>query len=195
MLKLCNGAQREKNEMACIYNADIFCDECGEAIRAEIIANDPSWADVSDESTYDSDEFPKYADNDAETDSPQHCGAHAECLDPTILSDGSAVGQLIGTNLTDDGVEYVREAIADGGLVAELWAEEFSDYDGIEAPEDDDDTEPRALAPYGCEQCVAVMVNGIFCHETGCPNSHLDSSGNRYDEPSAFWAGYDEDGE
>ena len=21
-----------------------------------------------------------------------------------------------------------------------------------------------------CDQCVALMINGVFCHETGCPN-------------------------
>jgi hypothetical protein len=22
-----------------------------------------------------------------------------------------------------------------------------------------------------CDQCTALMINGVFCHETGCPNS------------------------
>jgi hypothetical protein len=22
-----------------------------------------------------------------------------------------------------------------------------------------------------CDQCEALMINGVFCHETGCPNS------------------------
>lgn len=22
-----------------------------------------------------------------------------------------------------------------------------------------------------CNQCAAAMINGVFCHETGCPNS------------------------
>jgi hypothetical protein len=21
-----------------------------------------------------------------------------------------------------------------------------------------------------CDQCQALMINGVFCHETGCPN-------------------------
>lgn len=21
-----------------------------------------------------------------------------------------------------------------------------------------------------CDQCVAVMINGVYCHEHGCPN-------------------------
>lgn len=23
----------------------------------------------------------------------------------------------------------------------------------------------------GCDQCVAAMINGVFCHEHGCPNA------------------------
>lgn len=23
-----------------------------------------------------------------------------------------------------------------------------------------------------CDQCVACMINGVFCHEYGCPNTH-----------------------
>ena len=23
-----------------------------------------------------------------------------------------------------------------------------------------------------CNQCVALMINGYYCHETGCPNTH-----------------------
>jgi hypothetical protein len=22
-----------------------------------------------------------------------------------------------------------------------------------------------------CDQCEALMINGVFCHETGCPNT------------------------
>jgi len=168
--------------MAFIYNADVFCDKCGEEIRDRLLTEaaqvcgdlaDARGFDHQDESTYDSSEFPKYADGECETDSPSHCGAHADCLAPTLLSDGSPVGQLLGTNLTPDGVEYVCEAIADGGLVAELWADEFACYDAIAA------VSPRSD---GCDQCEAMMIQGIFCHETGCPNSHLDATGAAYDE-------------
>jgi len=23
-----------------------------------------------------------------------------------------------------------------------------------------------------CDQCAPMMINGVFCHETGCENSH-----------------------
>jgi hypothetical protein len=33
-----------------------------------------------------------------------------------------------------------------------------------------------------CNQCEALMINGVFCHETGCPNSKA-----RYDNESGEW--------
>jgi hypothetical protein len=33
-----------------------------------------------------------------------------------------------------------------------------------------------------CNQCQAAMINGVFCHETGCPNSN-----SRYDAKSGEW--------
>jgi hypothetical protein len=28
-----------------------------------------------------------------------------------------------------------------------------------------------------CDQCEALMINGVFCHETGCPNAHSRYAG------------------
>jgi ATP-dependent protease ClpP protease subunit len=33
-----------------------------------------------------------------------------------------------------------------------------------------------------CNQCEALMINGVFCHETGCPNANA-----RYDRESKTW--------
>ena len=33
-----------------------------------------------------------------------------------------------------------------------------------------------------CDQCAALMINGIFCHETGCQNSR-----SRYDAADDRW--------
>jgi hypothetical protein len=33
-----------------------------------------------------------------------------------------------------------------------------------------------------CDSCEAAMINGIFCHETGCPNKK-----SRYDAESDTW--------
>ena len=31
-----------------------------------------------------------------------------------------------------------------------------------------------------CNQCEALMINGVFCHETGCPNSRKLWSGHTW---------------
>jgi hypothetical protein len=33
-----------------------------------------------------------------------------------------------------------------------------------------------------CNQCEALVINGTFCHETGCPNTSA-----RYDSESDTW--------
>lgn len=33
-----------------------------------------------------------------------------------------------------------------------------------------------------CDQCEAAMINGIFCHETACPNAR-----SRYDTDNGEW--------
>jgi len=29
----------------------------------------------------------------------------------------------------------------------------------------------RDYEDHSCDQCVALMINGVYCHETGCPNA------------------------
>lgn len=36
-----------------------------------------------------------------------------------------------------------------------------------------------------CNQCQALMINGVFCHETGCPNSRKT-----WDEERQEWIRY-----
>ena len=114
-----------------IYAADIYCEQCGEAIRERIIREGFAPADPNDERSYDSDEFPKgpYCDGGGEADCPQHCGAGPQCVNAIELNDGHKVGAWLENELTSDGVEYVCEAIREGGEVAELWADYYRDYD------------------------------------------------------------------
>ena len=109
---------------AYIYQADIYCADCGRAIRKRLKAEGKAPDTPRDESTYDSDEYPKgpYSEGGGEADSPQHCGAGAECLNAIEVADGRKVGAWLENELTTDGAEYVRQAVAEGGEVAELWA-------------------------------------------------------------------------
>lgn len=31
-----------------------------------------------------------------------------------------------------------------------------------------------------CDQCEAVVINGVFCHETGCPNTKKQWDGEQW---------------
>jgi len=63
-----------------IYQADVYCDTCGAEIRLALKDRSPENRD--DETSYDSNEYPKgpYPE-DQESDCPQHCGSHEKCLD------------------------------------------------------------------------------------------------------------------
>lgn len=141
--------------MAGIYAADIFCDDCIEDIKKRIATElwagskfeggngefTPDGAveikefdtfeeltgylDSMDERDYDSDSYPKWCDDDEESDVPQHCGSHDGCLNPTALPGGGEVSHCFGNSLTSVGEEYVKEAVREGGDVAELWREVY----------------------------------------------------------------------
>jgi hypothetical protein len=39
----------------------------------------------------------------------------------------------------------------------------------------------------GCDQCEVVSVNGVACHEHGCPNRHLDPTTGRPYPATCEW--------
>ncbi len=93
--------------MPYIYQADIWCDDCGKAIKEQIREYEKKTHDrVSRE---DSDQWPIELDSISdEADSPQHCGSMEECPNAERF-DGRLVGQFLENNLTTDGYEYVLE--------------------------------------------------------------------------------------
>ena len=84
--------------LAYIFQADIYCEDCGRDIRTRLTMDGNAPSNPSDECTYDSDNFPKgpYSDGGGEADCPQHC---AQCR------------AFLENSLTQDGYEFVREAI------------------------------------------------------------------------------------
>jgi len=105
--------------MAFIYCADIYCDDCGQSIRDHLIEEGSAPLDPSDEWSYDSDYFPKYADDDDASDCPQHCASGSTCVNAIEL-DGDKVGLLFG-ELTIDGISYVEEAINNANHNDSTW--------------------------------------------------------------------------
>lgn len=87
-----------------VFQASLYCAECGESMRADKILGG---ADPAEES---SDILPQGPYAAGESDTPQHC---------------EACGEFLRNPLTLDGAEYVREALAmrpDYGIAARVWA-------------------------------------------------------------------------
>jgi hypothetical protein len=102
-----------------VYRAALYCEECGDAIKVRLTDQAPE--DASDESSYDSDDYPKgpFDDGGGEADTPHHC---------------DACGVFLENPLTGDGVEYVRETIERETIAGEVGkvALEWSAFYGIE---------------------------------------------------------------
>lgn len=109
--------------MAFIYCADVWCDDCGNAIRRRLTEEGKAPADPSDEWSYDSDDFPKCAGDDDEADTPQHCAAGEDCINAIRIGEGDndKVGLLFG-ELTGDGMAYIEEAIEDANCDGPTWS-------------------------------------------------------------------------
>lgn len=109
--------------MAYTYQAALWCDDCGEAIRKKLDEAGEGPADPSDESSYDSDDYPKGPFSDDEpADCPSHCDAGGGCLNALELSDETIVGAIV-SGLTEDGQRYVREA--EYSPCARAWREHY----------------------------------------------------------------------
>jgi hypothetical protein len=115
---------------AYIYQADLWCEDCGNSIRDRLDAETkaPDDFDRDDETTYDSDEYPKgpYPDGGGEADCPQHCAAREDCLNAVDVGDGHKIGCHLENGLTADGEEYVRESLAGDGCCVEIWADFYA---------------------------------------------------------------------
>jgi hypothetical protein len=112
--------------MSYIYRADVWCGGCGEAIRARLTAEGKAPADPDNEWSYDSDDFPKRASDDGESDCPQHCADGEGCANAIELPSGGKVGVLLG-ELTRAGVAYVQEAIEEAATGSCVWCKEVAD--------------------------------------------------------------------
>ncbi len=150
--------------MAGIYCADIYCDDCTDDIKRRIARElwnspvpriGPDGEDYSDcdsehqlcncllgmdQRDYDSGDYPKDCSDDEESDCPEHCGSHEDCINAGELADGFKYGYCFGNSLTTDGEDYVKEAVRegeDGGVAREVWAVEY-DYLDFELETDCD---------------------------------------------------------
>jgi hypothetical protein len=80
--------------MAYAYQADVWCDSCGQKHVEDLTAQGKAPFDSMDYSSFDSDDFPKsYDAKHDEADTPQHCAGCDEFLRNPLTSDGYAYVQ------------------------------------------------------------------------------------------------------
>ena len=75
-----------------MFEADLFCSPCGEAIAATLPAPDEWEREHPDSASYPV----AYDSSNGESDTPDHCG-NPQC------------SRFLGRNLTDDGIAYIFE--------------------------------------------------------------------------------------
>lgn len=107
--------------LAYLYNADLYCESCGDQIKDELNKEGKAPANPNDEYTYDSGEYPKgpYSNGGGEADQPNHCG-NRECQ------------VFLENPLTEDGHNYVLDCLienkgsgAGSSDILELWSTHY----------------------------------------------------------------------
>jgi hypothetical protein len=72
---------------AYIYQAELLCEPCATNVRVHLDSLGKKPANPDDETTYDSDDYPKgpYPDGGGEADSEQHCGYCQIALENPVI--------------------------------------------------------------------------------------------------------------
>jgi hypothetical protein len=79
-----------------IYQSDVYCEACGDALKRRLDKKGYTPANPSDEASYDSDKYPKGPYYNQESDGPEHC---AHC------------GEFLENPLTTEGYQYLNQMI------------------------------------------------------------------------------------
>lgn len=151
--------------MPYVYQADVWCDDCGKKIMSQIAMENPKAVpeDVDDESSYDSGEWPKEYDPEAESsDSPQNC-ADGECggqywVGYKLLS----YGKFLGGMLTAEGYKNLKEMLDEyrPGAIPE-YAKEWAEFYGFEYHENEWSSAHDWLRSFlidAAEDCLAAKL-------------------------------------
>ena len=81
--------RKDKLEMnTYIYNADIYCEPCGNKIKRNLDAEGLAPLHLADEFYWDSGDYPKGPYDASESDTPDHCGSCGVFLENPLTSDG-----------------------------------------------------------------------------------------------------------
>ena len=160
-----------------IYDADLLCEECGEAIRADLTAKgkapggplDPG-GDPDDETTYDSDDFPKGPTEEGESDYPSHCGACGCFLESTLTDEGRAyviatVKRDRAKGATSFPVSQLYGGPGQYSRPSEEWAVYYDDLDFGDEDEEEEDEEDDEEGYVECSICGAFHNDDNHTHQ------------------------------
>ena len=165
---------------AYIYNAALWCEECAKAIKTTLANSSYMPEDPSDESSYDSGDYPKgpFSDGGGEADSAQHCDAGPDCFNAETLSDGRKIGTWLENDLTSDGVKWAEDLIIDDlteGQVNPYAAFLRASYDGLEVPPALDDLPSPTFERF--DICAAYDLAEYLWNSGGTIRPHRESVG------------------
>lgn len=99
-----------------IFQADVYCEHCGDMLKHKLDAQGEAPEDMSDEYSFDSDVYPKGPFYEQESDGPEHC---ANC------------GKFLENPLTTEGYKYLNQMIAEheeGGQGNDEVIEEWKEF-------------------------------------------------------------------
>ena len=94
-----------------MYQATLYCEDCGKRLRADLDKQGKTPDDPDDERTYDSDDYPKEC-TAGESDSVSFCEGGEHCADAIDLAGGRKIGCWLQEDLTDEGVKSLRASLA-----------------------------------------------------------------------------------
>lgn len=120
--------------MAYTYQAENWCDECGKKIMSQIALENPERVpeDPEDETTFDSNDYPKWFDAEEEKcDGPSNCG-DGECGGQYWLGGRFLdYGTFLKNPLTSRGYQNVQEMLNEWGKDLPPFAKEWADFYGF----------------------------------------------------------------
>lgn len=150
-----------------MYAADLYCEKCGENIREQLLEEQDT-----KRNTDDSDEWPQEVDVSGEADSPWHCGSGADCLEAEEI-DGEKYGKFLENDLTEDGIEYVRDKHDDEPTaVTRFWMDYYKITPASECPECHEERSKDCSGEYRCEICDEPCP---MCDDGGGPGGDDDT--------------------
>jgi hypothetical protein len=144
--------------MAYIYQADVWCDACGDHIKADLEREKKAPEDTEDESSFDSDEYPKHYDaENEESDGPEncsdgHCGGFAN---------GSSYGTFLENQLTQEGYRYLKGMLDGHGATLPEFAKEWAEFYQFEYHSNEFATAHEWLASKSTDQYLLAIIDKL----------------------------------